>query len=149
VRLWRISDFSDLSGEGGLLAPARWHSKGRRIVYLAEHPASALLEAIVHLEVDADQLPNGYQLLAVDVADDVTFETANIEDSPADWTQNSDATRALGNEWLDSARTALLRVPSAIVPYTSNWLLNPTHVDAARALVAQAIRVPFDPRLLR
>ena len=44
MRLWRISDFADLAGEGGLLVSGRWHSRGRRIVYLSDHPATALIE---------------------------------------------------------------------------------------------------------
>ena len=57
MRLWRISNRASLSGDGGLLASARWHSRGKRIVYLADHPASALLEVIVHLEVKAENMP--------------------------------------------------------------------------------------------
>jgi RES domain-containing protein len=78
VRLWRISTFTDLSGEGGLLAPGRWHSRGHQIVYLADHPALALLETIVHLQVDAQDLPNDYKLLAIEVPDDLTIEMVDI-----------------------------------------------------------------------
>jgi RES domain-containing protein len=147
VRLWRISDFANLSGEGGLLAPARWHSQGRRIVYLADHPASALIETIVHLEVDRDQIPDDYQLLAVEVADDIAFESVDLQKLPTGWPEHLNATRAVGDEWLDRNRTALLRVPSVIVPHASNWLLNPAHADAAKITIAQVIRAPFDVRL--
>jgi RES domain-containing protein len=47
--LWRISNFVDLSGEGGLGASGRWHTEGRLVVYLADCPAGALLERIVHM----------------------------------------------------------------------------------------------------
>ena len=130
-------------------APARWHSRGRRIVYLADHPASALIEAIVHFEVDRDQIPNHYQLLAVEVADDIAFESVDVQNLPKDWLENLNATRELGDKWLDSKRTALLCVPSAIVPHASNWLLNPAHADAAKATIAQVIPAPLDARLFR
>jgi len=70
VRLWRISNYSDLSGPGGLKASGRWHEKGRHVVYTSDHPASALLEAMVHLEIDFEDLPDTYQLLEIDVPDD-------------------------------------------------------------------------------
>ena len=70
MRLWRISDHADLTGEGGLLASGRWHSRGSRIVYLADHPASALVEVLVHLEVESEDIPSSYQLVAVDLSDD-------------------------------------------------------------------------------
>jgi RES domain-containing protein len=149
VRLWRISDFADLSGQGGLLASARWHSRGRRIVYLADHPAAALVEVLVHLEIAAADLPDAFRLLAVDAAQDVAFQTARSVDLPAGWQQNSSWTRAVGDRWLGEGRTALLQVPSAIVPAASNWLLNPGHGDANRITIAEAIEAPFDPRLAR
>ena len=128
-------------------APARWHSRGKRIVYLADHPASALIETIVHFEIDRDQIPNQYQLLAVEVAEDTAFESVDVHNLPTDWPENLNTTRTLGDEWLDSNRTALLRVPSIIVPHASNWLLNPAHADAAKVTIAQVVRAPFDARL--
>jgi RES domain-containing protein len=145
VRLWRISDFADLSGQGGLLEPARWHSIARPLVYLADHPASALLEVLVHLEVDAADVPSTYRLLAVEAPDDVAFETA--AGLSGNWQADGNATQAVGNRWLEQRLTAMLRVPSAIVPYAWNWLLNPLHADARNVRVLEAVRATFDPRL--
>jgi len=148
MRLWRISSFADLSGEGGLLASGRWHSKGRRVVYLSDHPASALIEVLVHLEVDIEDVPISYQLLAVDFPEDLTLDTVAVDALPTDWRVSVDATRQRGDQWLSAGRAVLLRVPSAIVPHASNWLLNPGHVDVGKAVIVQAIRAPFDVRLL-
>src|SRR5260370_5204146 len=108
MRLWRISNFANLSGEGGLRASGRWHSRGRRVVYLSDHPASALLEVLVHLEVDVEDLPVSYQLLAVDFPDDLRFETIAMDALPPDWRTKSLATPQLGNRWLDDGTTAFL-----------------------------------------
>jgi RES domain-containing protein len=149
VRLWRISDFVDLSGEGGLLEPARWHFQLRRVVYLADHPASALLEVIAHLEVDVEDIPDSYQLFAVDAADEISFDVIEREDLPPDWTEDPTTTQDFGDRWLASNRTALLRVPSAIGPFAWNWLLNPLHVDWTRAHIGDIVRARFDPRLFK
>src|SRR6266705_4444312 len=135
MRLWRISDFVDLSGEGGLAASARWHTRCRRIVYLADHPASALLEILVRRQVDAEDLPDTYQLIAVDVADNVVVASVEETILPAGWQVDENATRTIGDAWLTSGNTALLRVPSAIVPFAWNWLLNPAHADWPKAAV--------------
>ena len=145
MRLWRISDFADLAGQGGLLEPARWHSIARPLVYLADHPASALIEVIVHMEVDTADLPNAYRLLAVEVPDDLAFDAP--ADLPDNWRDDGNATQAAGNRWLEDNRTVLFQVPSAIVPYAWNWLLNPRHADAGRIRVVEAVRATFDPRL--
>jgi RES domain-containing protein len=147
MRLWRISGFADLSGEGGLRASGRWHNTGRRIVYLADHPASALLEVLVHLEVDVEDFPTHYQLLAIDAPDDIAVTALDETKLPADWRAQVAGTRARGDEWLRAGASALLRVPSAIVPVASNYLLNPAHADASRLSVTGIVRAPFDPRL--
>ena len=61
---------------------------------------------------------------------------------------NAALTRALGDAWLREGATALMRVPSAIVPDAANYLLNPAHADAARIDIDSAIRAAFDPRLM-
>ena len=99
------------------------------------------------MEVDGDDLPSDYQLLAVECPDDVAFDDAG--DLPEQWRSDQIVTQGVGDGWLDRESSVLLRVPSAIVPYTWNWLFNPTHQDARRVQVAEAIRVSFDPRLFR
>jgi RES domain-containing protein len=135
--LWRISNYLDLSGEGARGASARWHTKGRLIVYLAENPASAMLERIVHL-TDRNEdgiLPGFYQLLRISVPDEVSrMELRKL--APADWKEHSEYSRQIGDAWLDSLETSLARVPSAIMPHTWNYLLNPEHPDASKIDIA-------------
>jgi RES domain-containing protein len=148
MRLWRISNHASLSGDGGLHASGRWHSRGRRVVYLADHPASALIEVMVHLEIDAEDLPSHYQLLGIEVPDDAAITALGENELPADWREHIALTRARGDDWLRTGANALLRVPSAIVPEPANYLLNPAHPDVARIGIASALRAAFDPRLM-
>ena len=149
MRLWRISNFADLSGEGGVIASARWHSRGRPIVYLADHPASALLEAIVHLEIEIDDLPDDYKLLAIEAPDDIATAAVELSGLQSDWRSNTRLTRSWGDDWLSRGETALLRVPSAIVAPAFNFLLNPTHPDRAKIRLVEVTKIAFDPRLFR
>jgi|ERR1043165_1817154 RES domain-containing protein len=148
MRLWRISDHASLSGDGGVFFSGRWHSRGKRIVYLADHPASALLEAIVHLEVKAENLPDGFQLLKVDVPDNLVIDQPDEGGLSTEWRERVSLTQEIGALWLDAGLTALLRVPSAIVPEANNYLLNPAHADAARIVITSALRAQFDARLM-
>ncbi len=147
MRLWRTSTHADLSGEGGLLASGRWHSRGNRIVYLSDHPAAALVEVLVHLEIDPGDLPDSYQLLGIDFLDTVPMRFILEKDLAFGWRDDLRLTRDLGDLWLRENQTALARVPSAVVPHSLNWLLNPVHADAAKASIAEIIPMPFDPRL--
>ena len=146
--LWRISNYVNLDGRGGLLASARWHTEGRRVVYLAETPAGALLEHLVHLELNPARLPKSYRLLKAEVPDRVQLATLTPDDLSENWATDHVATRTLGDEWLASRATALLRVPSAVLPETFNVLLNPDHADAASVAVQWHTEFPWDTRLL-
>ena len=138
-----------LTGEGSLRTPGRWHPRGRRVAYCAQSPAAALLEILVHFEIDIQDLPVRYRLLKIDAPDDVPVERVSIEQLPADWLEKPDVTRALGDGWLKKGSAALLSVPSAIVPETFTLLLNPAHQDAKRIVIVQTGEHAIDPRLLK
>ena len=54
---------------------------------------------------------------------------------------------ATGDAWLMAAETAVLRVPSVLVPHAWNLLLNPAHPAAADARILAEQPFRFDPRL--
>ncbi len=148
MRVWRISNYATLDGSGGLRASARWHSKGRLIIYCAPNPATALLEMLVHGELEAGDLPIQYQLLKIDIPDDIPYETVALDSLPVDWRRNSSITRQIGDAWLAAGRTALLVVPSTIVPETDNILINPAHPDSGRIRIIGSQPCRLDERLL-
>jgi RES domain-containing protein len=150
VIVWRISNYLDISGKGGLRAPARWHNAGAPIVYTASSPASALLEVLVHLELnDPEHLPDSYQLLRIEVPDSVSISYLDEGSLDPDWRKLLELTRAAGDNWLSGATSALLTVPSAIVPHTQNYLINPAHRDIKKIKIHSHGNFPFDFRLFQ
>ncbi|WP_326430364.1 RES family NAD+ phosphorylase (plasmid) [Stutzerimonas frequens] len=145
-KLWRISPFADLSGRGGVIASGRWHSAGRPVVYLAETPAGAMLETLVHLELDPEDVPDTYQLLRVELPEEASLVIAgHLEEG---WEEDHAITQTVGNQWLEEGESLLLQVPSAIMPHTRNYLMNPTHHEAGE-VEFEAERWQFDKRLLK
>lgn len=147
--LWRISDHTTLDGVGGLSLSGRWHSAGQRIVYCAPNPATALLEVLVHTEIDFDDVPVNLRYLEIDAPDALAVEDLDASALPQSWRVDLLATRRAGDQWLQSNRTALLRVPSVIVPATWNVLINPRHPDSAQIRVSRTLSHGLDPRLFR
>jgi RES domain-containing protein len=135
VILWGIGNHVSLAGDGEMRASGRWHTRGRRVVYCSESPAAALLEILVHFEIDVRDLPTRYRLLKLRTPDNLDVEVP--ADLPADWLERTDLTRATGDRWLQTGRSPLLRVPSAVVPETFNVLLNPGHQQAGQVAVVQ------------
>lgn len=147
MMLWRVSQYRDLAGAGGLRAPGRWHERGMPVVYLAESPAGALLEACVH--TSANDVPPNYTLLGVEVDARLSLERLDVSTLPADWIKRVEVTRKIGGAWLREQRSCLLRIPSALVPATFNVMLNPLHADASRLRIKSGVKYPFDPRIKR
>lgn len=153
MRIYRISYFANLNGEGGRRASARWHNKGRPVVYCASNAAAAMLEAIAYIARDDPSLvPSTFQLLEIELPEFVKREVISLDQLPTDWRRNLAHTRALGDSWLRSRATAVLDVPSALAPHTSNILLNPAHSDLRSAgqdgiRITRVQRYPFDSRL--
>ncbi len=148
MKLWRISNHADLSGAGALRASGRWHSRGRPIVYLADWPACALLEVLVHLEIDAlSAPPREFRLIEVGIPAGIRPSRPRLLSDG--WRESLEETQAIGDHWLAGARSLLMRVPSAIVPFHANYLFNPLHKMAAATRIAAVHPVPFDARLFR
>lgn len=144
MRFWRISNFADLGGNGGIMFPARWHNAGRPILYAAQSPAGALLEILVHL--DREDMPDDFQLLEIEIEDDASMETLDPSGLPPGWRDDHSVTRAIGDAWLASGHSLVLHVPSILAPRTSNALLNPRHADGPKMRIVGTERFPFDGR---
>ncbi len=147
--LWRISNHISLDGGGGLRASHRWHTRGRPIVYCAPNPATALLEVLVHAEIEVEDLPTRYRFLKIEAPDGISIDRVDVVGLLVGWQDDSSVTRRIGDAWLRSGRTALLEVPSVLVPETFNTLLNPRHTDTARVRIIEVLAHMLDPRLLR
>jgi len=150
--LWRISRHTDLAGLGGERADGRWHraAPGKRIVYLAEHPALSLIEALVPLKGNPALFSSRCTLACIEV-DEAIFAAARLlaEESGINLALPESTTQQLGDAWLSEGATALARVPSFPSPLSTNYLLNPKHPDADRLRVTAAHEIEYDPRLLQ
>lgn len=142
MRVWRISNFADLSGRGGLIGNGRWHFKGTLIVYCSDHPSTSLLEILVH--ANRFTVPDFYQLIEIDVPDDLDMNEPELGKG---WQEDEDFTRTVGSRILRANTHGVVRVPSVVMPRASNYLLNPRHTAASRISVVETARYPFDSRL--
>lgn len=150
--IWRISNYADLEGLGGLKAGQRWHSRGRPIIYCAPSPAAAILETLANFEIDSiDELPLSYQLLAIELSDRISRLRIELKDLPKDWLipKRLAVTRKIGDVWLAAAEHPAIEVPSAVAPITWNTLLNPVLLSGTGVRITGVSRYPFDPRLFR
>lgn len=103
---------------------------------------------IVHL--DSDLVPSDYEAYRILVPDHIEPVEVALKDLPEGWRHSATCRKCLlaGNAWLDLGQSAVLKVPTAVLPHGANFLLNPAHEDAASIRVLSKERFDFDPRLL-
>jgi RES domain-containing protein len=105
----------------------------------------------VLVHADFDEVPSDLLAIEIVISAAVSIETLAGARLPGRWRAYPapPSLARLGNAWLDRARAAVLRVPSALVPTESNFLLNPLHPDMKRVRVARKRSFRMDPRLTR
>jgi RES domain-containing protein len=149
---WRLIKTKYLSqafdGEGSRLYGGRWSSPGRRVVYVSESLALAVLEVLVHVQ-DAAILP-AYSTLRV-TFDDALVSSVDRSSLPKHWRRSPPPpeAQAVGDAWIDAASSAILEVPSAVVEREHNYLINPAHRDFNLVTTGPAVPYEFDRRLLK
>jgi RES domain-containing protein len=110
--------------------------------------ALASLEILVHCEPEL--VPGDLVAVEINVPRGVAMDELDAEALPRTWRRYPapSSLQRLGNAWLDRNTACVLRVPSALVPSESNFLINPVHPDRRRLRVVQKVPFQFDPRLV-
>lgn len=150
MRGYRIADrrHSIFDGTGAQLYGGRWNSPGRPVIYAAETYAGALLEALVHAAIG--RVPETLAWIEISIPESVTTETLAAAALPKWDSEDQRASRAFGDGWLVSGRSAVLLVPSLVTQGVEhNILLNPAHSEFAAIAASRPAEVRWDRRLFR
>jgi RES domain-containing protein len=148
MRAYRIADrrFPLLDGMGAARVGGRWNSPGPPALYAAETYSGALLESLVHANLN--RLPTTQVAVELTIPDDISIERLDPANLPGWDAPNLLASRKFGDRWLRERRTAVLCVPSVVTHgHEHNLLLNPLHPDFARITASSPQEVAWDDRL--
>ncbi|CAM4058057.1 MULTISPECIES: RES family NAD+ phosphorylase [Flavobacterium] len=139
----------ELSGIGASITGARWNSKGNEVIYTAQSRALAMAEVVVHVTLAT--MPSGFAMLTVFIPDDLFIEEINVKKLPLGWNSFPELidTQKMGNEFIRKKKSAVMKVPSAVVKGDSNYLLNPYHEDFHRIKIIHQEDFPFDKRIFK
>ena len=117
------------------------------MIYCTLNPSTALLETLVHIEIDSEDRPERFQVLRIEGPDTLSLEKIEAATLAANWADDICVTQRIGDSWLAERRSLLLEVPSVLVPETWNVLVNPEHPEASLLKVAKIYQHAFDARL--
>ncbi|MBI4605430.1 MAG: RES domain-containing protein [Planctomycetes bacterium] len=148
---WRICSrrYSAFDGTGARIHGGRWNWPGIPVVYTSGSLSLAAMELLVH--IDPDLVPEDLVSIGVEIPAAVETSVLDESDLPASWQAYPapDVCRAIGSSWVKSRRTAVLSVPSAVIPQERNFLLNSAHPDFRRLRILKPVPFHLDPRLLK
>ena len=151
MRVWRLTRKrhldAALAGEGARRFGGRWNGRGIAIVYTSESLELALLEALVH--VDVEVLPRDYWQLSFEVPDELIAPPPRR--LPTGWDAlppYRPGVQKIGDAWVKSGRSLALRVPASVLPERFNVLMNPAHPDIGQVREVSRARLNWPPRLV-
>ena len=128
--VYRISNnlySNDLSGTGAKLNGARWNSKGVPMLYTTEFVSLALLEMLVHTQFRDYAIE--LDLVYIHFPDNTDIKEITLPKLKSNWIDDDDYSRFIGDEFIRSKQSLILKVPSAVVQEEHNFLINPLHAE--------------------
>ena len=144
---WRIvkRKFTKVAftGEGARRYGGRWNSRGVAVVYVAESQSLAALEMLAHL--DSGDVLRYYVAIPVSFHSGLVVDV-DVSSLPKNWRSYPAPRilRAVGDAWVSSGESVVLRAPSVLVPSESNFLLNPHHPDYASLVIGHPLPFSLD-----
>ncbi len=134
----------DISGKGAYLYGGRWNSPGLAMVYAAENNVLAALE--VAMRIPLESISSDYLMVPLEFPDSVSIYKPKL---PADWNLSLETTRSIGAGFLKKEKYLIMKVPSALVSDSYNFLINPNHSEITKIKVMEPRTILFDKRLMK
>jgi RES domain-containing protein len=134
------------AGEGSYRRGGRWNPRGIRVVYCAESRSLAAMEVLVGVDEKEQLLEIPWVCMPATLPLESVEKAAKV---PPEWRQypHNAASQSFGAEWVQTQRSAALRVPSSVIAGEFNYLLNPAHPQFAKVRIGKPEPFSFDPRI--
>jgi RES domain-containing protein len=150
VTTWRICKpkyaSSAFDGTGAASHPGRWNKLRQQVVYTSDTPSLAVLEILVNASPGLLPL---YSLFSCSFDDALITDIGALMDG---WQSLVDPgwspLQALGADWYESRRSAVLCVPSSVITFQNNYIINVSHPDFSKITIDGPQRMDTDPRLI-
>ena len=116
-------------------------------MYASATLSLAAQELFVHL--DPAEVPADLVAVSAEIQESARIKILGATGLPKNWRQYPapESLAAIGTAWVRSLETAVLEVPSAVIPQERNYLLNPVHADFARIRSSRPEAFAFDARM--
>jgi RES domain-containing protein len=136
------------SGVGARSSGGRWNSPGLPAIYCGESLPLCLLEILVHATTAAERSdPRVWFRITLPADQVLSVLPARLPEGWNDPMRLHPDTVAMGDRWLRAGHKLALRVPSALVAGSFNYVLNPLHPAFRLTHWSKPTPLPLDVRL--
>lgn len=125
----------------------RWNSSGNKVIYASETVALALLENMVRRQ--GVGFNSDFKIMFIEIPDDTVIESITETDLEAGWRDPNDYSQCqpLGDWWFSAGKALVLKVPSAVMPLSYNFVVNTLHPDYSDVALVEVTDLVPDPRI--
>ncbi len=152
LRLYRFADKNfadDISGKGAYLSGGRWNKPGTYALYTSGSVSLALFEVLTRFSIDL--IGDIFDLVTLEIPANIPIDEVQLKDLPTAWNgfPAPETVIDLGDKWLKERKGLVLKVPSALIPVESNYILNPLHKEFKKVKKIGRENFNIDKRIAR
>lgn len=125
----------------------RWNSAGNKVIYASETVTLALLENMVRRQ--GVGFNSDFKIMFIEIPNDAVTESITESDLEAGWRDPNDYSQCqpLGDRWFGAGKALVLKVPSAVMPLSANFVINTLHPDYSSVTLVDVTDLVPDPRI--
>ena len=146
--VYRITSLKYAEGLKASGIAARWNRERQMVIYTAESRSLACLENLVHRSKRG--LNSLFKIMVVEIPDELKIEMIEPGSLSQGWESplQLNVCQEIGTHWYSSGRSPVLKVPSALVPKESNFVIHTLHQDFKNIHIVDLEDFYFDSRFL-
>ncbi|SEI38108.1 RES domain-containing protein [Dyadobacter sp. SG02] len=125
----------------------RWNSAGNKVIYASETVPLALLENMVRRQ--GVGFNTDFKIMFLEIPDDAVIDSIAERDLEPGWRDPNDYSQCQppGDRWFNECKALALKVPSAVMPLSYNYVINTLHPDYSRVKLIEVTDLMPDPRI--
>lgn len=129
----------------------RWNIRGQQVIYTGASRSLSSLELLVHKGPVSPS--HNYRVMVISISDeDHLYKQIRLSELPPHWRGFGACSRLqkIGSDWISNQESLVLKVPSAVIPFEYNYIINTEHPEFGQQV--QLLRTEdyfWDSRLLQ
>lgn len=128
----------------------RWNKNEEYVIYAGSSISLSALELVAHR--NSINIKSGYKLLKIHLSiKPIDIQEIKVKELPKNWKsiKGYPELQNLGSDWYHSQNALLLKVPSVLIPWESNYLINVQHPDFSKKTKLESVEdFNWDSRLV-